>query len=100
MKKKDLKKKLTRAPTGISTFKGDLTIPTPRTPLPQMVPPSSRGTLSRLLSNATVKTVAKRTEESNTLDPQWLHQSLPSCNPSYNAAWKDNHIPLLECPPN
>ena len=27
------------------------------------------------------KTVAKWTEESTTLDPQWLHQSLPSCTP-------------------
>ena len=41
----------------------------------------------------------KRTEESTTLDSQWLSQSLPSYN-SCNAAWKDNHIPLLECPSN
>ena len=41
----------------------------------------------------------KRTEESTTLDPQWCHQSLPNCNPTCNAAWKDIHIPLLGCPP-
>ena len=27
------------------------------------------------------KNCCKRTEESTTLDPQWLHQSLPSCTP-------------------
>ena len=32
---------------------------TPRTPLPPMVQPPGRGSLSRLLSNATVKTIAE-----------------------------------------
>ena len=70
----------------------------PRTPLLPIVPPTGRGSLSRLLSNAI--DYCRRTEESTTLDPQWLHKSLLNWNPTCGAAWKDNFIPLLRCPPN
>ena len=70
----------------------------PRTSLPQWLhhPAEAHSPSYSLMQQLNC---CKRTEESTTLDPQWCHQSLPNCNPTCNAAWKDIHIPLLGCAP-
>ena len=53
----DLKKKIDKGSRRVKLFWGQGR--EPRTPLPPMASPPSRGTLSKLLSNATVKLLQK-----------------------------------------
>ena len=85
------KKNMTRAPARVNTFRRPTNL-TPRTPHP---PKWFHQLAEAGYSLMQQSDCCKRTEKSTTLDPQWLSQPLPSCNPC-----KNNHIPLLECPPN